>query len=128
MVVLLHQRHEVEPTRAAPPDSLAARTYQPLLRPGLHKLIGFASRMQGLMVRRGNPRGIAGVSDVARPGLRFVNRPRGSGTRVLLDELLAQAGIAPAELPGYDDTEPSHAAVAQPASRAAPRAGHESRP
>ena len=53
------------------------------------------------------------MSDVARPGLRFVNRPRGSGTRVLLDELLAQAGIAPAELPGYDDTEPSHAAVAQ---------------
>ncbi len=99
--------------RAAPPDSLAGRTYQPLLRPGLHKLIGFASRMQGLMVRRGNPRGIAALSDVARPGLRFVNRPRGSGTRVLLDELLAQAGIAPAQVAGYEHDEPSHAAVAQ---------------
>ena len=98
--------------REAPNGSLAERTYKPLLQPGLHKLIGFASRTQGLMVQRGNPRRIAGLADLTRPGLRFINRPRGTGTRVLLDELLAQAGLAPAQLRGYDDTEPSHAAVA----------------
>ncbi len=100
-------------TRAEPAaGSLAERTYKPLLQPGLHKIIGFATRTQGLMVRPGNPRGMAGLGDLAQPGVRFVNRARGTGTRVLLDELLAEAGIAPSQLSGYEHTEPSHAAVA----------------
>lgn len=99
--------------RAAPVGSLAERTYKPLLQPGLHKLIGFASRVQGLMVRPGNPRGITGLADLTRPGLRFVNRAHGTGTRVLLDELLAQAGIDAGRVVGYQHSEPSHAAVAQ---------------
>lgn len=99
--------------REASVGSLAERTYKPLLQPGQHKLIGFAGRTQGLMVARGNPQRIAGAADLARAGLRFVNRSRGSGTRVLLDELLAQAGIAPGQVAGYGRDEPSHAAVAQ---------------
>lgn len=98
---------------AAPVGSLAERTYKPLLQPGQHKLIGFASRMQGLMVRAGNPLGIGGLADLTRAGLRFVNRARGTGTRVLLDDLLAQAGIDAARIDGHDRSEPSHAAVAQ---------------
>jgi len=94
-------------------DSLAARTYRPLLQPGLHKIIGFASRQQGLIVARGNPLGIASLADLARPDLRFVNRALGTGTRVLLDELLARAGMAPQQITGYASAEPSHAAVAQ---------------
>ena len=97
----------------APADSLTARTYQPLLQPGLHKIIGFARRTQGLIVAPGNPLQLRSLADVARTGARFVNRPLGTGTRVLLDELLAQAALAPGELAGYARNEPSHTAVAQ---------------
>jgi putative molybdopterin biosynthesis protein len=93
--------------------TLAQRTYQPLLQPGKHKLIGFARRRQGLVVAPGNPLGLSSLADVKRSGARFVNRALGTGTRVLLDELLAQAGVQPADLRGYADTEPSHGAVAQ---------------
>ncbi|AOG23032.1 substrate-binding domain-containing protein [Acidovorax sp. RAC01] len=93
--------------------SVAARTYRPLLQPGRHKIIGFAHRTQGLVVAPGNPLGLHSLADVARTGARFVNRPLGSGTRVLLDELLAQAGLASGALAGYDRDEPSHTAVAQ---------------
>ena len=94
-------------------QSVAAHTYRSLLKPGLHKLIGFAHRQQGLMVAKGNPLGITGLRDLKRPGLRYINRAEGTGTRVLLDELLAQAGLAPNDLHGYATQEPSHTAVAQ---------------
>lgn len=93
--------------------SLAARTYRNLLKPGLHKLIGFAHRSQGLIVARGNPRRIRQLADMQQPGLRYVNRAEGTGTRVLLDELLAQIGLDASDLGGYDTQEPSHTAVAQ---------------
>ena len=93
--------------------SLAARTYKPLLKPGLHKIIGFAERTQGLMVAPGNPLGLKNLHDVARTGAGFVNRALGTGTRVLLDELLAQAGLTSDALSGYAHNEPSHTAVAQ---------------
>ena len=94
-------------------QSLTARTYQPLLQPGLHKIIGFAQRTQGLMVAPGNPLGRHSLADVARTGARFINRPLGSGTRVLLDDLLAQAGMDPESIVGYALNEPSHTAIAQ---------------
>jgi putative molybdopterin biosynthesis protein len=94
-------------------DSLAARTYKPLLQPGLHKLIGFAERAQGLIVAPGNPLQLQSLADVARTGARFVNRPLGTGTRVLLDDLLAQAGVEAQDVQGYGLNEPSHTAVAQ---------------
>lgn len=93
--------------------SLTERSYRPLLQPGLHKIIGFAQRRQGLMVAAGNPLGITGLHDLTRAGVRLVNRALGTGTRVLLDELLHQAQIAPAHLAGYQQLESSHAAVAQ---------------
>ena len=96
-----------------PPRSQTARTYRPLLKPGRHRLIGFASRSQGLIVAAGNPLGLAGVADLASPGVRFVNRARGTGTRVVLDELLATTGTSAAAIDGYDRVEPSHRAVAQ---------------
>ncbi len=92
--------------------SLAERTYKPLLKPGLHKVIGFALRNQGLIVARGNPLGIRSLQDVRETKARFVNRSLGAGTRLLLDELLQQAGVSSADIDGYERTEPSHAAVA----------------
>lgn len=93
-------------------DSLAERTYKPLLQPGLHKIIGFAQRTQGLMVAPGNPLALSSLQDLQRSGARFVNRALGTGTRVVLDELLAQGGLTAADVAGYEHTEPSHAAVA----------------
>jgi len=92
--------------------SVAEKIYKPLLKPGLHKIIGFASRTQGLMVAAGNPLGLRTLHDVQSSGARFVNRPLGAGTRVVLDELLAQGALPTAKFPGYERTEPSHTAVA----------------
>ncbi|MCO5355363.1 substrate-binding domain-containing protein [Acidovorax kalamii] len=102
--------HTVEQAGA---DSLTAHTYQPLLQPGLHKIIGFAQRTQGLIVAPGNPLGLRSLQDVARTGARFLNRPLGTGTRVLLDDLLAQAGLDTQDIVGYALNEPSHTAIAQ---------------
>ena len=104
-------------------QSLTAHSYRRLLKPGLHKLIGFAHRQQGLIVARGNPLGLASLADLKRPGLRYVNRAEGTGTRVLLDELLAEAGMAPSDIQGYDSQEPSHTAVAQAVDSGAADAG-----
>ncbi len=93
--------------------SLAERTYKPLLKPGLHKIIGFAQRTQGLIVAPGNPLLLQSLVDVQRTQARFVNRDLGSGTRVVLDELLALASLSGDALHGYQRCESSHAAVAQ---------------
>ncbi|MEI8324701.1 MAG: substrate-binding domain-containing protein [Betaproteobacteria bacterium] len=93
--------------------SLAQRCYKPLLKPGQHKIIGFARRTQGLMVARGNPLAMHTLADLVRCQARFANRALGSGTRVLLDELLAQQQLSGAQLRGYATSEPSHAAAAQ---------------
>jgi putative molybdopterin biosynthesis protein len=81
-------------------------------------VIRLVHRAQGLIVPPGNPLGLHGVADLGRPGLRYVNRQRGAGTRVLLDHLLAEAGIDPATVSGYAREEHTHLAVA-----AAVRAG-----
>ncbi len=94
------------------PGSLAERTYKPLLRPGRHKIIGFAQRTQGLIVAPGNPLRLRGLKDLAGTRARYVNRALGTGTRLLLEELLQQHGVAPAGIDGFERTEPSHAAVA----------------
>lgn len=99
------------PSRA--PGTLAQRAYQPLLQPGLHKIIGFARRRQGLVVAAGNPRRITSMAQVAAGGIRYVNRPLGTGTRLLAEQLLADAGAAVSGIKGWDRMEPSHAAVAQ---------------
>jgi molybdate transport repressor ModE-like protein len=82
------------------------------LDPLEHALIDITDRTQGLMVAAGNPLGIAGLADLVRPGLRFINRQRGSGTRFLLDSLLAESAIDPNAIVGYEHGEFTHAAVA----------------
>jgi len=99
------------------------RTYQPLLQTGRHKLIGFAERSQGLMVAAGNPMRLASFADVARRRARFVNRPLGSGTRLLCEELLAREQLARSDISGFGRDEPSHAAVAQAVASGSADAG-----
>jgi putative molybdopterin biosynthesis protein len=82
-------------------------------------VVRLVHRDQGLIVAAGNPLGLAGIGDLARPGVRYVNRQRGSGTRVLLDYELGLLGISPEAIDGYAREEPTHLAVA-----AAIAAGH----
>ena len=87
--------------------------FQPHLHPKQQCLIGFAMRSQGLMVAKGNPLQIQSIQDLVKPNLRFVNRAQGTGTRLLLDQLLQQLKIERHQIRGYETIEPSHAAVAQ---------------
>ena len=75
-------------------------------------LVNLVHRVQGLIVATGNPKGITSLEDLARDGVAFVNRQRGSGTRVLLDYRLKKLGLDPDHIPGYDREEYTHLAVA----------------
>lgn len=84
-------------------------------------LVTLVGREQGLIVPAGNPHGLRGLADVAAQGVRFVNRQRGAGTRLLLDYHLGQLAIAPEQVVGYEQEEYTHLAVA--AAVASGRAG-----
>lgn len=84
----------------------------PHLRLGEHKLVRLATREQGLMVAADNPCGITSLADLLKPGVVFVNRRSGCGTRLLFDELLALDNISPLGIVGYQDSEQTHLSVA----------------
>ena len=75
-------------------------------------LVTLVHRVQGLIVPPGNPKSIESLDDLTRGVVRFVNRQRGSGTRVLLDYLLNQGGIESDDVSGYEREEFTHLAVA----------------
>jgi putative molybdopterin biosynthesis protein len=97
----------------SPLRSPTAKVYRPMLRPGHHKLVSFARRSQGLIVAPGNPLHIESLHDLCRRDVRFANRTRGTGTRVVLEELLAAQRIPPSALAELERTEPSHRAAAE---------------
>ena len=76
------------------------------------RLVRCVGRLQGLMLRKGNPLGLSDFSDIAREGLRYVNRQKGSGTRILADYLCGKHGVDPGSVLGYDREETTHNAVA----------------
>ncbi len=81
--------------------------------PGLEMaIVHLAYRVQGLMFATGNPRQIKDFEDLRRPDITFINRQKGSGTRVLLDLQLRQYGILPSEVKGYGREMDTHLAVA----------------
>jgi putative molybdopterin biosynthesis protein len=69
-------------------------------------------RRQGLMVKKGNPLGLRSLEDVAKKKARWINRNKGSGTRLLLDYLLEKAGLRDGEIEGVGDEVSSHLEVA----------------
>jgi putative molybdopterin biosynthesis protein len=73
-------------------------------------LVKGVKRTQGIMVRKGNPKGIKGISDIV--GVTYVNRQKGAGTRILLDFLLEKRDMSAAGIRGYDNEEYTHTAVA----------------
>ena len=68
-------------------------------------------RRQGFIVKKGNPKGIRTAADLT-PEIRYINRQRGAGTRVLFDYLLRQAGKRPEEITGYENEAATHMSVA----------------
>jgi putative molybdopterin biosynthesis protein len=76
------------------------------------KVIALVGREQGLMVKRGNPKGIKSLMDLTQPDIQFVNRQRGAGTRVLLDYHLKLMSIVRERIVGYSQEEYTHLGVA----------------
>ena len=76
------------------------------------KLIRCVGRQQGLMVAKGNPLEIQQFTDIAKAGVRYVNRQKGSGTRILTDYLCKQGGLRSEDIYGYDREELTHTSVA----------------
>ncbi|WP_010233625.1 molybdopterin biosynthesis protein [Clostridium arbusti] len=75
-------------------------------------LIRVVNRIQGLMVQKGNPLSLKEISDISKKGVRFVNRQRGAGTRLLLDYYLKKLDISPSDINGYEREEFTHLSVA----------------
>lgn len=89
------------------------KALKPLLKPDLHMLIGCVHRRQGLMLRREHAGQVRGFGDLVHMPLRFANRQLGSGTRLLVDHLMHEAGLAEQPLPGdAEHIEETHVAVA----------------
>ena len=76
------------------------------------RLVQLARRQQGFLVKEGNPKSVKTIDDLAKPGVTFINRQGGSGTRILTDYCLHKRGLSPEEIRGYDQEEFTHMAVA----------------
>lgn len=76
------------------------------------KLVSCVGRQQGLMVARGNPLNICSFADISRQGVRYVNRQKGSGTRILTDYLCSREKVEPSDVYGYTREELTHTSVA----------------
>ncbi|WP_141266522.1 molybdopterin biosynthesis protein [Thermodesulfovibrio sp. Kuro-1] len=75
-------------------------------------LINLVYRIQGFIVKKGNPKNIRGFNDLTNENVVFINRQAGSGTRLLLDKHLKELGISPSQIKGYDTDEYTHMGVA----------------
>jgi putative molybdopterin biosynthesis protein len=86
-------------------------------------LVNLVHREQGLILAKGNPRGIRGLEDMTRQGYTYVNRQRGAGTRILLDYYLREKAIDPDHIHGYEYEEYTHMGVAAAVKAGAADAG-----
>lgn len=90
----------------------AVAEYRSWLNPATQILIFLVRRQQGIFVKPGNPKGIDSVAALTRADIRFINRQRGSGTRLLLETLLEEQGLDARVINGWPNEEYTHAAVA----------------
>ncbi len=86
--------------------------YRGRLDPQRDRVVHLALRRQGIVLAPGNPKRVGALADLLRPDLRFIHRQPGSGTRLLLERLLAREGLDIARIHGCDVEELTHAAVA----------------
>ena len=93
-------------------DAQASKTIAKRLQKEGMQIFPVMKRVQGLMVAKGNPHHITGLKDLLRPNIRFINRQKSSGTRLLLDTILNKEGIDPKKIKGYEHEEFTHSAIA----------------
>lgn len=93
-------------------EAAAVAHYAHWLHPQAHCLIHLAVRNFGLLVAAGNPKRIRDLHDLTRSDVHFVNRQVGSGTRMMLELMLAGAAISPHDINGFESAELTHSAVA----------------
>jgi molybdate-binding protein len=104
--------HSLAWLRAGKIDIAGSHLNDPISNGRALSVVTFALWEEGFVVRRGNPKSIRTIADLANPSVRFVNREKGSGSRRLFDSLTAAAGIAPAHVKGGDASAPGHLAAA----------------
>jgi putative molybdopterin biosynthesis protein len=75
-------------------------------------VVNLAYREQGIIIKKGNPKNIKDLNDLIREDIEFINRQKGSGTRILLDYLLSKRAINPIDIKGYFREEFTHLMVA----------------
>ena len=75
-------------------------------------VVNLTHRVQGLIVKKGNPKAVKSLEDLSRQDISFVNRQRGSGTRLLLDHMLKNTNLPNQRIRGYEREEYTHLAVA----------------
>jgi len=111
------QRNEVHVAGLHLYDPATGESNLPFLRQSLkgfgYDVITFAAWEEGFLVRPGNPLSIRTAEDLVQPTLTMINREKGSGARLLLDQRLRAAGIPSAHIQGYDKTVASHFDVAR---------------
>lgn len=93
-------------------ESASIANYTRWLTPQAHCLVYLAARDLGLFVAPGNPKKIRGLHDLTRRDVHFVNRQAGSGTRMVLELMLAGAAVSTKDIIGYENAELTHSAVA----------------
>lgn len=87
-------------------------SYNKYFKPNTYKIIRFVTRQQGLIVKKDNPKGINKVEDLLADDIKFINRQKNSGTRLLIDELFRRASVDPEKITGFENVEFTHSAVA----------------
>jgi len=75
-------------------------------------VFNLVTREQGLIIQKGNPKGIRGIGDLTNDGIAFINRQPGSGTRILFDYKLKEMSMDPSRINGYENEEYTHMNVA----------------
>ena len=86
--------------------------YNKYFKANTYKVIRFVTRKQGLIIKKDNPKNITKISDLIQDGVKFINRQKHSGTRLLIDELLARSSVDSKKVIGFDKFEFTHSAIA----------------
>lgn len=86
--------------------------YNKYFNANTYKIIRFVTRKQGLIVEKNNPKNITQITDLKKEGIKFINRQKHSGTRLLIDELFSRSQVDSTQIIGFDRFEFTHSAIA----------------
>jgi putative molybdopterin biosynthesis protein len=122
-VALGAREENATPCKSRGNKARALAPFRRWLDPHRDQLVCFVEREQGLILAHGNPARVRNFRDIAAKRLRFINRQAGSGTRLLIEGLLAQERVSPTAFEGFSQEEFTHSAVAATVASGAADAG-----